>query len=376
MALPSTAALRDEPTPWHDLLGDAVLRAWGRGNPPPIYPARNAAAAASALAIAFAFAFVVAGEPACSPVAAALLAFATGTWTVSADQLWTHGPAQAAVLLSFYWWSEINGCSPVCLQVSPSWSGRISGWLPCILGVERSCTTRRESHSDRCRAAVGAAILLAYNNALWGGISIFGGYNQPVVSSEHKIAALITGFVGDFVSPERGLLVMTPALLLLLPGTRAAWRVAPEWVRWCGLAGFAYLALQLWGIRFSGGDGFYSYRTTLETLSLCVPLLTLTWREWTSKTRARRTIFAALATTSVALHAFGAVTNWVPGGVSDRPWQTYLPDDLARHIGAAQTSAWLAGTVIAVVTATVLTWRGQQPSGANPEAPHFRVAAA
>jgi alpha-1,2-mannosyltransferase len=350
----------------------------GAGSSPPIFPSAIAAAVASALAVAFAFALCcrLVSRPA-ALVCAGVFAFATGTWTVSADQLWTHGPAQAAVLLTLVFvvrnqWLLAGLPAGFAILIRPHLG--IVALVLCVAAVVRS--KRAKPLLIGVGAAAGAAILLAYNNSLWGGISIFGGYHQPVVASDHKFTALITGFVGDFVSPERGLLVMTPALLLLLPGIRPAWRVAPPWVRWSTIAGCAYLVLQLWGIRFSGGDGFYSYRTTLETLSLCVPLFTLTWREWTSQTRARRAMFAALATTSVALHAFGAVINWVPGGVSDRPWQTYLPDDLARHVGAAQTSAWLAGTVVAAVAATVLTWRHQQPTGANPDATQIQVAAA
>lgn len=350
----------------------------GPSSYPPIYPSAIAAAAASALAIAFTFSLccrLVSRRAALA--AAGLLAFATGTWTVSADQLWTHGPAQAAVLLTLIFavrnqWLLAGLPAGFAILVRPHLG--VVALILCIAAITQ--TKQLKPLLIGLGAAAGAAILLAYNNALWGGISIFGGYTQPVVPSGHKFTALITGFVGDFVSPERGLLVMTPALLLLLPGTRAAWRAAPHWVRWSAVAGFAYLILQLWGIRFTGGNGFYSYRTTLEMLSLCVPLLTLMWREWTSKTRARRTVFAALATASVALHAFGAVVHWVPGGELNKPWQTYLPDDLARHIGAAQTSAWLAGTVVAVVAATVLTWRRRQATGTNPEAPHFQVAVA
>ena len=129
------------------------------------------------------------------------------------------------------------------------------------------------------------------------------------------------------------------------------------------------------GHRFSGGDGFYSYRTPLEGLTLIVPLLTLAWREWTSTTRLRRTAFAGLAAASVAMHAFGSVVNWVPGGPNHSPWKTYTPFELARHIGAAQTTAWLVGTMIAIVAATALTWRHQEPTGASPDAPHSLVAA-
>lgn len=350
----------------------------GRGSVPGVYPSALAASAASALAVAFAFSLccrLVSRRAAL--VAAALFAFATGTWTVSADQLWTHGPAQAAILLTLVFavrnqWLLAGLPAGFAILIRPH-----LGVVALILGVAAVMRTKQPRPLlIGVGALAGAAILLAYNNALWGGISIFGGYNQPVLASDHKFAALVIGFLGDFVSPERGVLVMTPALLLLLPGTRAAWRVAPYWVHWSTAAGFAYLVLQLWGIRFGGGDGFYSYRTTLETLSLCVPLLMLTWREWTSKTRGRRATFAALAMTSVALHAFGAVIHWVPGGAPNAPWRIYLPVDLAHHIGAAQTSGWLAGTVIAVVTVTVVSWRRQPTAGPIPDALNSQVAAA
>ena len=352
--------------------------ALGRGNPPPVYPSALAAAAASALAAAFAFSLccrLVSRRAAL--VAAALLAFATGTWTVSAHELWTHGPAQAAVLLTLICvvrnqWLLAGLAAGSAILIRPHLG--VVALVFCIAAIVH--TKQLKPLLIGVGALAGGAILLAYNNALWGGISIFGGYDQPVAASGHKVSALIIGLAGDFVSPERGMLVMTPALLLVLPGARAAWAVAPPWVRWSTVAGFAYLVLQLWGIRFGGGDGFYSYRTTLETLSLCVPLLTLMWREWTSHTRVRRTTFAALATISVALHAFGAVINWTPGGVFNKPWRIYLPVDLAHHIGAAQTTAWLAGTAVAVVTATVLTWRHQPTTRANPDAPHFQVAPA
>ena len=350
----------------------------GRGNSPEVYPSAIAAVAASTLAIAFAFSLccrLVSRRAALG--AAGLFACATGTWTVSADQLWTHGPAQAAVLLTLVFvvrnqWLLAGMPAGFAILVRPHLG--VVALVFCVAAVVH--TKQFRPLLIAVGAVVGAAILLAYNNALWGGISIFGGYNQPVVASDHKFAALGIGFLGDLVSPERGVLVMTPALLVLLPGARAAWRMAPHWVRWSTVAGFAYLLLQLWGIRFSGGDGFYSYRTTLETLSLCVPLLTLMWREWTSKTRGRRATFAALATTSVALPAFGAVINWVPRGVYNKPSRIYLPLDLAHHIGAVQTSGWLAGTVAAVVIATVMTWRHQQPTGATPGAPQSLVAAA
>ena len=68
-------------------------------------------------------------------------------------------------------------------------------------------------------------------------------------------------------------------------------------------------------------------------------------------------LFAGLAAASIALHAFGAVVHWVPGGARYSPWRTYLPAYLARHIGAAQTAVWVSVAVVAVAVAVVIAWR-------------------
>lgn len=338
-------------TPFYALLGG--------GGYPAIYPGALAAALAAAIAVSLMFVLAARLVPRrVALVAALLFGFATGTWTVSADQLWTHGPAQAAVLLTVLLasrrqWLFTGIPAGFAILIRPHLG--IVAVVICAFALIRQKTLRPLLMGVGC--AIGTAALLAYNQALWHEWTIFGGYNQPVAASGHKFEAMVTGTLGDLVSPERGLLVMTPALLLLLPGLRRAWVNASEWVRTAAVAGLAYLVLQLWGIRFWGGDGFYSYRTTLETLTLCTPLLVLCWREWTVKRVQRRVVFAALAAVSVALHAFGAVINWVPGGVNLPPWRTYMPIDLARHVGAAQTAGWIAAAVVAVVAAVVWTLR-------------------
>jgi len=352
--------------------------ALGRGNSPPIYPSALAAAVASATAVGLAFALCCRVASRRQAAAAAFaLAFATGTWTVSAKELWTHGPAQAAVLLtvlccSHRRWLLAGIPAGFAILIRPH-----LGVVAVVLGVAAAVRERSlRPLLISAGSAVGLWILLLYNHAVWGRWTIFGGYAESAPASGHAIAEFGVGIVGTFVSPERGVLVMTPALLLLLPGCRAAWRVAPWWVRSATVSGIAYVTVQIWVSRFSGGDGFYSYRTPLEGLTLCVPLLTIAWREWTSTTRIRRTAFVGLAAVSVALHAFGSIVNWVPGGPNHSPWKTYTPFELARHIGAAQTSAWVTATVVTVVVATVMTWRYRQPDGASPDSPHSLVAAA
>lgn len=347
----------------------------GSHSSPPIYPATIAAVVASAAAVAFAFVLCCRiTSRRVAAIAALLLAFATGTWTVSADQLWTHGPAQLTALLTVL----------LCTQRRWLLAGIPAGFAVLVrphLGIvaiviAAYAIVRAKSARPLLigvGGAIGGLILLAYNHALWGKFEIFGGYNQPVAPSGHKALNFVVGIAGDLVSPERGLLVMTPALLLLLPGVRQAWRAAPDWARSASLAGLAYLALQLWGIRFGGGDGFYSYRTTLESLTLCIPLLVLCWREWTVVTRFRRAAFAGLAVLSVAIHTFGAIVHWVPPG-RNSPWRTYMPVDLMDHIGTAATIGALAGTAVAVALAAAVTWFDQSPDRSREDLPAQPIA--
>jgi hypothetical protein len=331
----------------------------GSTTAPGIFPAALAADAACAIAIGVAFTLccrVVSRRVALA--AALLLAFATGTWTVSADQLWTEGPAQAAVLLTLLFasrrqWLVAGIPAGFAILIRPH-----LGVVAVVIGL-MACARERQWRPllISIGSAAGLCGLLLYNHALWHTWGVFGGYADPTEPNGHTVKEFAAGLVGIWVSPERGMLVMTPALLLLLPGCRAAWRVAPWWVRSATVSGIAYLAVQIWISRYSGGNGFYSYRTTLEGLTLTVPLLALAWREWTATRRIRRTAFAALAAVSVALHAFGAVVNWVPGGTTRSPWKSYLPIDLARHVGATQSALWASAALVAVIVAAVVAWR-------------------
>jgi hypothetical protein len=333
---------------------------FGSRGAPTIYPGALAASASSAIAVALAFVLLTSLLSRRQAFIGALLfALATGTWTVSSNQLWTHGPAQLAVLLTLLLirrdrWLLAGLPAGFAIVLRPH-----LGVVAAVLGLIEAVRTRRLRPlliSAGCLA--GLAILIVYNHDVWGRYSIFGSYTSLDDVPSHRLSGFLFGIAGSLVSPERGMLVMTPALIPLLPGLRKGWSAAPWWVRSGALAGLAYLGVQLWMSRFSGGSGFYSYRVTLEGLSLCVPLLALAFREWTSETRARRTVFAVLATVSVALHAFGAVIDWTPSG-QQAPWTTFLPINLARHVGLVPTSGAIVGAILLAAAAGRLSWQRQ-----------------
>jgi hypothetical protein len=319
----------------------------GNATHPTIPEASVAAAFAASLAVvllALALRRVV--DDRLAVAGALLFGLGTDTWTVSGALLMSHGPAQLWLALGLLlassgtWAATVPATAFAVLTrphlvlapvVTAAWHGlrerqwRAALWL--VLG-----------------AVVGLALYVTYNHHVYGGWSLRGGYGDSVgeaLTSRNPVGFLVN-VAGTFLSPARGLLGFSPFVLALLPGVRAGWRAAPPWVRGAAAGGVAYLLLQLQANRFSGGSGFYGYRLTLETLTLCAPLLVLAYREWTARTVWRRRVFAVLAAYSVAVQVLGAVWFRSAGGDTPSPW-TYL----GQLTGVRR--AGVLGTAIAVV---------------------------
>ena len=256
--------------------------------------------------------------------AALVVGLATPTWTVSADALWTHGSAQLWLLLALLLW----------LRKHPAWAGLAFGAAVLTrphLGVIAAAAVLAAAYRRRWReafgiaagTAVGTALLLVYNLHVFGRLSVRGGY-QPEISSAGGVGveSFALNVLGTLVSPSRGVLVLTPFLLLLLPGLAAAWRQAPDCVRTATLGSTAYLLLQLWLNRFSGGYGFYGYRLPLEWLTLCAPLLVLSYRAWLSPRRRVRAAFWTMTALSAGLHAAGSLTPVFTEGDPNYWWHS------------------------------------------------------
>jgi len=214
-------------------------------------------------------------------------------------------------------------------------------------------------------SALGLAVLLTYNRWVFNSWSPFGGYQAYSTRvTDPGGSQVLTGFpeavLGTLVSPQRGVFVLMPFLLVLIPGVIAGWRVAPSWVRSSAVAGICALGIQLWVNYFTGGYFFYGSRLTLETLTLCTPLFLLAWQEWTSRTRVRRAVFVVLAGYAVGSHALAAIGYWTPPGTG--PWETFLLLDAWYA-----APLWRALLIVLVVGAGVsyalrLVWREQPVS--------------
>lgn len=265
----------------------------------------------------------------------ALVAFGTATWTVSADALWPHAPNQmwlagALLLMSTQTWWGAGLAYAAAIMTRPHLAVTAA-----VCGLWEGATRRsiKPVLQIGVTSALGVLGLVAYNKLVFTQPALLVGvYAQRPTNATGKITAavaaqdpaLLLSLLGTFVSPERGVLVLSPFLIMLLPGLRKAWRVAPSWARAAATGGVAYMVVQLFGNGFAGGTGFYSYRLPIESLTLAAPLLCLCWREWTSQSRRRRVAFAALAVFSVVQHAVGAFIFMDASSGIVRSWERYL----------------------------------------------------
>ncbi|HEX8004382.1 MAG TPA: hypothetical protein VF519_16975 [Mycobacteriales bacterium] len=331
---------------------------------PTVPEATIAAVVAASLAVtlmAFALRRVVPHRVAVA--AALLLGLGTTTWTVSANILWSHGPAQLWLTIgllaaaSARWWlaTPAYACAVLTrphLVVAPgaaaAWHALRDRWWRAVAFLLLGC-------------AAGLALLLLYNHHVYGGWSLRGGYKATVGGTLHRSPkALLTNLAGVLVSPSRGLVGFSPFVLLLLPGLRRGWRAAPPWVRSAALGALVYLLLQLQANRFSGGSGFYGYRLLLEPLTLATPLLTLAYTEWVAPSRWRRRAFGVLVAYSVGVQALGAVWFAVSRDGGSSPWWSLPQWATLRHAG-------VVGFLVAAAAGTafvLLAGRATRPPAA------------
>lgn len=329
-------------TPWFIDLGDHVVSnrlpgaiLWatpfyvvlGRGGlVAPLYPAAVASAAAAALAAVFLFlALRTLVRQRLALGATAIFALSIPTWSVSADALWSHGPAQMCLTLSLLLYSRkrlaLAGLAQAVAIVTRPHLAAVS----LVMGVwqaraQRSFKTLLVLGATSSLGVLGLLIYFRLAYGMWtlsGGYGSLGGYGVATSTGQlngYGIGGRLNGFsrivpnlAGALVSPGRGLVIYSPFLLLLLPGVRGAWTTAPVWVRSASIGGLAYLAIQLWNNSFTGGRDLFAYRLMLETLTLCVPLLVLSYNIWTVQRVWRLRAFAALALFSGLWQASAAI---------------------------------------------------------------------
>ena len=243
-------------------------------------PGMIAAAFWSALAMLLFFVAVrsrMAAIPAAG--ATALLAFGTPVWSVAAEGLWPHVVTVLA----------IAGTSWAASREKWGWAGVMLGVgilarphvavIAAILGL--GVTYSRRSLRPAVLVAIGSglltAVLLLWNRFVFGAWSLAGGYSQGFVDAipGQRESRLGDGYLvqvaGAMLSPNRGFLVWTPSVILLLPAVCRFRARLPVWSLWLALGGIGYAVVQTALNEWTGGSGFNSYRLMLELLMCLAP---------------------------------------------------------------------------------------------------------
>jgi hypothetical protein len=351
------------------IAGAPFYSALGVTGAPTTFPGAVAAATWTAALVTCTFLLLTRlARPQVALLGALTLGLATPTWTVSADGMWPHGLTQLSAVLCLLALSKDRAL----LAGLPLGYGVLCrphlGVATAVLAAYWLVSRRsvRSAFLLCAGSAVGTASLVTINHHLYGGWSVLGGYDPSHLRAQGVgLAEVPINVLGALVSPYRGVFVVTPFLLLLLPGIPAAWRRAPHWARASALAGLSYEASQLYLIRFSGGDGFFGYRIQLELLTFSAPLLLLSYREWTDRTLERRAAFGVLVGLSVGYMGVAAVLSdrWQPH-IAD-PWRTVNGGALLGDISGYALAVWAASIIAGAVIGGLLLARhplGQEES--------------
>lgn len=327
----------------------------------PLTPAVVTAVLTAALAMAnMALLFSrLTGRPRLALAAAVALALGTGFWTNASAELWPHGPdalwlslALLALSNGRLWWAGA--------ALAPAIATRPHlAVVAAAIGVVVATRERqwRPLLAIGLPSSAGVVGLLAWNAALFGRWTVSGGYGWSVDrltdTSPGWQEWVLDSAAGTFVSPLRGLFVMSPWLVVAAIALARGIPRAPAWVHGCALGALAYQVLQ-WRIgNFAGGSGFYSYRYVLEALVLCSPAALLGYLRWREDRPAVAVVTRALVGLSIGMHLVGAY--WYqplkPGTDPDPPrWTTsgYLDAALSRGTGLAVVALAVTCSVAAL----------------------------
>lgn len=308
-----------------------------------------------------------------------VFALATPTWSVSADQLWTHTVTQLGIAGSIFaasrrsWWLA-GAFLAIGILARPHLA-----LIAAIPGVAVAMTRREIGPVLKIGLPSISAmlVLVTWNKWMFGVPGIEGAYvgrtaramdgftgSAEWESSAGPLATELINYLGFWVAPDRGVLVWSPMILVLLPALLRSWRSQPMWNRWLLLGGLAYSFAQLRLNYFPGGDAFWGYRHGLELLTCAVPALAVSLPF--AGSLARRVLPVVIAGQFAAFSLGSTVTQYFVH--IDNVWRDNSLWMLAREqpIAVATWFGFCIGTAIVAAARLQLGLRWPQPVKAIP----------
>jgi hypothetical protein len=214
-------------------------------------------------------------------LAAALFGLTTPVWTVSANGMWPHTLTVLGIV-GMAWAADKNQWWLVGLFGGVALWGRLHAVLICaLLGLLLAIARGKPMIAVKAGISSGGMLVMMSAWTHW----MYGTWNPTAAyrtgdfthyAETHRID--LVNHLGFWVSPDRGILIWTPLVALLLPATVRNWKNLPDWSRYLVLGGIVYTLVQGSLNRFSGGDNFYGYRLGLEIVACLTPALALSAR--------------------------------------------------------------------------------------------------
>lgn len=274
---------------------------------PPLWPAALMACLASAVA-ATALALSVHGAVGSrwALATAVMMSAGTGLWLNGAHELWQHGVSSMWISIGLLAasrgsWLGSGVAFGAGILTRPT-VAVVSACLGCWTGWRQRDWRPVALHG--LGAGIGLGALLAYNYWLWGELTLTGGYSSAFTEriTTAEMGWYARNVLGGFFSLDRGLLAWSPFLIVAVGGLPRTWQALPRWVSGAFLGGVFLLLVQFRLNRYSGGEGFFSYRYPLEAVMAAAPALAIAARGvWQRGDGWQRALLYSAAI-SVALH--------------------------------------------------------------------------
>jgi alpha-1,2-mannosyltransferase len=209
-------------------------------------------------------------------LASLIFGLSTPVWSVAADGMWTH-TITVLGLCGMAWAANSNRWWLVGLFGGVAIWGRLHvAVIVAVVGVLVGATRRDPWIVVKVGLSSGTLLALqcVWTEFVYGSWNPTSAYGIALGDDPFTTEGLgIVNQLGFWVSPDRGLLVWSPILLLLLPPLVRKWRQLPDWSTALVWGGLLYLVVQGMRSGFAGGDSFYGYRLTLELVACAAPAL-------------------------------------------------------------------------------------------------------
>jgi alpha-1,2-mannosyltransferase len=211
-------------------------------------------------------------------LATVVFGLTTPVWSIAANGMWPHTLTVLGIA-GMAWSADRDRWWLVGLFGGVALWGRLHAALICAVLAVALAAWRRDPRIAVKAGSVGTGALLmlsAWNRWMYGTWDPTAAYRTGDFTSyagAHRLN--VVNHLGFWISPDRGLLVWSPMLIVLAAGLFRGWRDLPDWSQWLLVGGLAYQLLQGALNRFSGGEAFYGYRLGLEFLACAAPALAL-----------------------------------------------------------------------------------------------------